>query len=172
MIRFKAVLQKFGEKGEKTGWTYILIPKKTAQQIKKDCKRSFRVKGKIDEHPVHAIATIPMGEGDFIIAINASIRKAIKKIHGAEVKLELEEDTAKLKLSEELISCMKDDPGALKYFNSLPQSHRNWYSNWVESAKTDQTKAKRIGTVIKACSQKMTYAEMMHQYRDERKLLG
>lgn len=33
MVTFKAMLQKFGSKGEKTGWTYIDIPKKIAQNL-------------------------------------------------------------------------------------------------------------------------------------------
>ena len=77
MINFKALLQKFGRKGEKTGWTYIDIPKKIADKIKPGGKKSFRVKGKIDDLPIKATALTPMGEGNFILAINAQIRKII-----------------------------------------------------------------------------------------------
>ncbi len=172
MVRFKAMLEKFGAKGEKTGWTYVSIPAKTAAKIKADCKKSFRVKGKIDEHSLKGVATVPMGEGEFIIAVNAVMRKAIKKFHGAEVIMQLEEDKAQIKILEELTECFKDDPDAAKYFNSLPQSHRNWYSNWVKGAKTEITTSKRITVVIKACSQKMIFSEMMKAYRDERRLRG
>jgi len=168
MIRFKALLEKFDAKGEKTGWTYVAVPEKIAQQLKPGNKRSFRVKGKIDEHPIKAVAMVPMGEGNFIIAVNAIMRKAIRKIHGAKVIMELEEDKATLKISEDLSTCLKDDPGALKYFNALPQSHRNWYSNWVKSAKTDMTRSKRIATVIRGCTQQLNFREMLKQYREER----
>jgi len=50
MISFHAVLQKFGDKGEKTGWTYIEVPAKMAGFLKENNKKSFRVKGKIDLH--------------------------------------------------------------------------------------------------------------------------
>ena len=50
MTKFETILQKFGEKGEKTGWTYIEIPAHIAHEIKSDCKVSFRVKGTIDNH--------------------------------------------------------------------------------------------------------------------------
>jgi len=171
MIRFKALLQKFDAKGEKTGWTYVAVPEKIALQIKPDNKRSFRVKGKIDEHPIKAVAMVPMGEGNFIIAVNAAMRKAIRKIYGAGVLMELEEDKAPLKISEDLSICLKDDPDALKYFQSLPQSHRNWYSNWVKSAKTDMTRSKRIATVIKCCAQQMSFQEMMKEYSDQLKTI-
>ena len=112
MIRFIGILQKFGDQGEKTGWTYISIPHKIAEKLKQDNKISFRIKGKIDTYSLRGVALIPIGEGNFIMAVNATIRKAIKKIHGAEVVLELEEDKAPVKLSGELIACFKDDPPA------------------------------------------------------------
>lgn len=168
MIRFTTVLKKFGEKGEKTGWTYIDIPQKTADKLKAGCKKSFRVRGKIDEHIIKALALTPMGDGDFILAINASIRKAIKKIHGAEVEILIEEDVEPIKLSLEMIECLKDEPSAFKYFNELPPSHKNWFSNWVKSAKTITTTANRIATVVKACQMKMGFAEMMKAYKENK----
>ena len=171
MVRLKGVLQKFGDQGEKTGWTYISIPHKIAQELKPNNKKSFRVKGNIDSNILKGVALIPVGEGNFIMALNASMRKAIKKIHGAEVLLELEEDKTPVKLSSELIECFKDDPEAFKYFNGLPPSHRNWYSNWVKAAKTENTKAKRIATVIKSCAQQLTFSEMMKQYKEERNII-
>ena len=104
MVTFKAVLQKFGKKGEKTGWTYIDIPEKIARKLKPNCKKSFRVKGKIDEHCIKEIALTPMGDGNFILAVNASIRKAIKKIEGAFVKVNMEEDTEELLSDAELLN--------------------------------------------------------------------
>ena len=79
MVTFKAMLQKFGSMGEKTGWTYIDIPEKIAQNIKPGFKKTFRVKGKIDEHCIKGLALTPMGDGNFILAVNASIRKVIEK---------------------------------------------------------------------------------------------
>ena len=166
MIRFKAILEKFAAKGEKTGWTYIKVPAKIAEQIKPGNKKSFRVKGKLDDHLIKAVAMIPMGGGDFIIAINAVMRKAIRKIHGAQAELQLEEDKAPVKIAADLTECFSDDPDAEKYFNALPASHRNWYSNWVKGAKTEMTKSKRIAGVIKACTQRLTFSEMMKQYRE------
>ena len=171
MIRFECLLEKFGDQGEKTGWTYISIPHKIAEKLKPDHKKSFRVKGKIDTHILKGVALIPMGEGDFIMAVNATMRKAIKKIHGAKVRMDLEEDITPVKLSAELITCFKDEPAAYQYFNSLPPSHRNWYSNWVKTAKTENTMTKRIAAVIKSCSQNLTFSEMMKQYKEERNII-
>ena len=171
MINFKTQIQKFGKNGEKTGWTFIDIPKNLAEKIKPNCKKSFRVKGKIDEYLINMTAVIPIGNGDFILPINATIRKAIKKIHGALVVIQLEEDEDKIILSPEMLECLKDEPAAYKYFAALPPSHKNWFSNWVKSAKTDITVAKRISIIVKACTQKMSFSEMMKAYKDDKKLI-
>ena len=171
MVTFKAVLQKFGSKGEKTGWTYIDIPEKIAQKLKPGCKKSFRVKGKIDEHCIKGIALTPMGDGDFILAVNAVVRKAIKKIEGAFVKINIEEDIEELLTDAELLECLKDEPTAYDFFKKLTPSHQNWFSNWVKSARTQTTKTKRLAIIVTACIQKLQFAEMIKMYREEKKLI-
>lgn len=79
MITFKAQIERYGEMGEKTGWSYVFIPKSLANQIKADCKKSFRIRGRIDDVAIAGMATVPVGEGDFIIALKASLRKQLKK---------------------------------------------------------------------------------------------
>ncbi|MFX5998869.1 DUF1905 domain-containing protein, partial [Acinetobacter baumannii] len=79
MIQFATIIKKFAKQGEKTGWTYIEIPEAIAQQIKPNNKKSFRVKGKLDSFSIKGIALLPMGEGSFIMALNAEMRKGIKK---------------------------------------------------------------------------------------------
>lgn len=171
MVVFKTVLKKYGDNGEKTNWTYIDIPAKIAEQIKPGCKKSFRVKGKIDNCDFNAVATIPIGEGNFIVPINATIRKSIKKIHGATVEIQIKEDLQKLMHDEELMTCLNDEPSALNFFKSLPTSHQNWFSNWVKSARTAVTKTKRITIIIVACAQQMSFPEMMKKYKNENNLI-
>ena len=161
MISFKTTLLKFDKQGEKTGWTYITIPQKIAQQLKPDNKRSFRVKGTIDELAIRSVALLPMGAGDFIMAINATMRKGILKRKGDTVKLALELDHTVQKISPALLACLEDEPDAVEYFKKLPGSHQQYYSKWIESAKTDATKTKRIASAINAFSKKMSFSQMM-----------
>ena len=165
MTIFKTILQKFGEKGEKTGWTYIEIPAHIAHEIKADTKLGFRVKGFVDSFPVKLLALLPMGEGDFIIPINAQIRKGIRKEEGAMIILNLEEDTDELPQSEELMMCLEDEPKALEMFLKLPKSHQTYYSKWIDSAKTIETKTKRITMTVRGMLMGMTYPEMLKYYR-------
>ena len=171
MVKFSTTILKFDSQGEKTGWTYIIIPAKIAQQLNPGIKKSFRVKGKLDEFIIEKVALMPMGEGDFIMAVNAAMRKGIRKQKGATLKIELEVDKSPILPPSELIECMADEPEALKYYNSLPQGHRNYFTKWIDSAKTDATKAKRIALVIKTMLRKMDFGAMLREERDERKKL-
>ena len=171
MVKFTTTILKFNTQGEKTGWTYITIPAKIAQQLNPGIKKSFRVKGKLDDYSIEKIALFPMGEGNFIMPINAAIRKSIRKQKGATIQVAVQIDKAPLLPSAELLECMADEPEALEYYNSLPQGHRNYFTKWIETAKTDTTKAKRIALVIKTMVRKMDFGAMLREERDERKRL-
>jgi hypothetical protein len=163
MVQFSATIKKFGEQGEKTGWTYIQVPAEVACQLKPNNKKSFRVKGKFDDYKFEKVSLLPMGGGDFIIPINASIRKGIHKGKGATIAVNMEVDESRLELDGDLLKCLQDEPTALSYFQTLPKSHQNYYSKWIESAKTEATKAKRIALTVTACAKRMSYGEMMRE---------
>jgi uncharacterized protein YdeI (YjbR/CyaY-like superfamily) len=59
------------------------------------------------------------------------------------------------------MECLADEPEAAAFFNSLPGSHQQYFSRWIESAKTDATKTKRIAMAINAFSKKLGYSQMM-----------
>ena len=95
------------------------------------------------------------------------MRKAIQKRNGDSVSVNLEEDNTKQKLSTSLLACLEDEPDGKAFFFTLPPSHQQYYSKWIESAKTDTTKTKRIATVLQALSHKLTYSQMMEFHRKE-----
>lgn len=160
-VTFKATLHKFEKKGEKTGWTFIDIDEEIISQLKPGHKRSFRVKGRIDNYAFKAMSLLPMGEGDFIMTVNGEVRKKIRKKEGDTVLVEISEDKAPVKISADLLACIEEDKKAKAFFETLPGSHRNYFSKWIESAKTPETKAKRIAQAMTAFQNKQGYAEMM-----------
>jgi hypothetical protein len=166
MVIIKTIIKKFGKMGEKTGWSYVEISAAQANKIKPDYKRSYKVKGTIDEMEIQQTAMIPMGGGAFIIPLKAGLRKKIGKESGDKVVLKLEEDEKEYQLDKELILCMKDEPVAYVKFKKLPRSHQNYYSKWVESAKTPETKSRRIGVVINGILQDHTLREMLIANRE------
>jgi hypothetical protein len=165
MLTFTAILQKFDKKGEKTGWTYLEIPAHLAQELNPDTKTSYRVKGHLDEFPIKLVALLPMGDGGFIMPVNADMRKGIYKKEGASVKVAIEVDTDPLPLSADLLDCLADEPAALAFFNTLPKGHQNYYSKWIEDAKTTETKTKRITQAVKGLAMGLGYGEMIRYFK-------
>ena len=166
MIAFTATLQKFKDKGEKTGWTYINIPEKLANELNAGTKTSFRVKGKLDKQVIKQVALLPMGDGDFIMAINASMRKGIGKKAGEKIKVSLELDKSEFVFSSDFMACLEDEPKAMETFSKLPPSHQKYFSKWIDSAKSDHTKVKRITQSIQGLAMGFGYAEMIRYFRE------
>ncbi len=165
MIKFITAILKFNKQGEKTGWTYIEIPAILAQQLLPGYKKSFRVKGKLDEHTIQQVALLPMGQGNFILPLNAAMRKAIGKRKGAKLEVQLLLDKSVYELNKELMECLADEPAALEFFKSKPLSFQHYYSKWIESAKTDVTKAKRIAMAVSSLALKIEFGEMLRNQR-------
>ncbi|RKR85708.1 bacteriocin resistance YdeI/OmpD-like protein [Mucilaginibacter gracilis] len=163
------MILKFADQGEKTGWRYIDVPADIAQELKPGNKKSFRVKGMLDGFAFAGLALMPMGNGNFIMALKADIRKAIHKREGAMLNVSLEVDhDYKVEIPDDLMECFDADPEALLFFNSLVQSHRDYFIKWIESAKTEATRVKRIVNTVNAASRRMAYNEMIRALKNEK----
>ena len=94
MVQFTSEIRKFAHQGEKTGWTFIDVPEEIAVQLLPGNKKAFRVKGFLDSHAFGGVSLVPMGGGDFILPLNAAVRKQIGKSRGAILQVKLEVDTS------------------------------------------------------------------------------
>ncbi len=169
MVKFKTTIMRFDRQGEKTGWTYISVPASIAAKLKPGNKKGFRVKGKIDEFSFHGSALLPMGGGDFILTLNAAFRKGIGKGQGASVIAVLEaDDEFKIVAPPELVECLEDEPTANLFFNKLTISHQGYFIKWIESAKTEETKARRIANTVNACLRKQDFGMMLRSIKKEK----
>lgn len=131
--------------------------------MKPGFKKSFRVKGLLDEYAIKSVALIPMGDGKYIMPVNATMRKAIKKNKGQKVTVQIEADDEIIPLSSSFLECLQDDPEAMKNFKKMPPSHQQYYSKWIESAKTDATKIKRIAMAVNGLARNMDYGAMLRE---------
>ena len=172
MIRFTAVIQKFGEQGEKTGWCYIIIPAALAGKLISGNKKSFWVKGKLDEYAFQKRALLPRGDGDFIMPLNATVRKAIRKQKGDKLKVEMDVDTGKIEPPADLMACLADEPKALEFFRQLSKSHQNYFGSWIGSAKTEATRTKRIVQAVNAMAKSRNFGEMLRALKKEKEDWG
>lgn len=172
MIHFKTIIKKFDRQGEKTGWTYITITARHAELINAGVKTSYRVKGMLDNYAIEKIAVMPMGDGSFIMPLNATIRKGIKKQKDATLEVHLELDKEPVKIDRDFMECLEDEPVALQTFGKFPKGHQNYFSKWIESAKTEPTKAKRIAMAINALAKGWGFPEMIRANKKEKERDG
>src|SRR3954464_5812261 len=117
MVNFRAIVQRFGEQGEKTGWTYLQVPEEIASQLMPGNKKSFRVKGRLDGFVFEQTALIPMSGGNFIMPLNTSVRKNLGKKKAKTIEFFMEVDSSMVQICPALLQCLADEPQALQYFN-------------------------------------------------------
>lgn len=160
-VSFKSKLEKYGQQGEKTGWTYLLIPAAIASQLQPSNKKSFRVKGVIGVLKVEQLALLPIGEGDFILPVKKEMRKSLGISLGEQVPMKLELDTNAFEINTELLECLEDDPPAKEFYNSLTPSHQRYFSKWIDQAKTEETKIARLTRCVQALAKKWDYGQMI-----------
>jgi uncharacterized protein YdeI (YjbR/CyaY-like superfamily) len=97
------------------------------------------------------------------------MRKGTGKRKGAQLSVQLEaDDEFSIQVNPEFLECMKDEPRALSFFNSLPKSHRDYFTKWIESAKTEPTKTRRIAEAVNALSRNQGYGEMLRELKKQK----
>ncbi|HMV07538.1 MAG TPA: YdeI/OmpD-associated family protein [Cyclobacteriaceae bacterium] len=163
MVTLTCRIEKSPDKG---GWSYIIIDKKHAEKLKPGTRTSFRVKGTLDKHRIERTSLLPIREGRFMLPVNGAIRKATGKKAGDKITVSLMLDESKIVLSADLMTCLKDDVEAMKFFKSLPGSHQKYYSKWIETAKSAHTKTKRIAFCLTAFSKHLNFTDMMKEYKN------
>lgn len=143
LVNKKYLLEKFDGKG---GWTYVRLP-----EIRKDKKtqsRGIKVKGTIDGFEISKYHLMPLGQMKLFLPVRAEIRKKIKKEAGDSVHIILYEDNDLLLVPDEIMVCLHDEPAALKFFESLSESEKKYYIQWIEAAKREETKVNRLAKMI------------------------
>ena len=163
MVRFTVTIQQDSRDPEKQGWSFIIINKTISNKLNPGVRKGFRVKGKLDNYEIKQTSLLPVSGERFMLPINARMRKATGKKAGDKLVVEMEVDKTKLKLSTDLLVCLKDEPTAEKYFKSLPPSHQRYFSNWIEGARTEPTRAKRIALTLAALSRQMHFGMMLRE---------
>lgn len=141
--KFKVKLIKDDEIG---GWTKFDIPfdvEKTFGQ-----KGYVKVKGTIDNHPFNNIKLMPVGDGTYCMAVKEELRKAIGKGNDDTVSIVMELDQNELTIPTDLSKALDKNKKAKDFFNSLTESNKNYYVNWVTTAKKEETRQSRVEKTI------------------------
>ena len=169
MIRFTATILRFDEQGEKSGWSYLPVPADLAAQLKPGSRKSFRVRGSLDTFPIKGVSLVPVGDGNFILPFNATMRRGTGKRVGASVVATLEPDSPILPVPADLSAWLEEDEAAKNVFLALPQSHKHYWIKWLESVKTTAGREARLARAVAALSQGFGFAEMLRAEKAARR---
>jgi Bacteriocin-protection, YdeI or OmpD-Associated/Domain of unknown function (DUF1905) len=94
-------------------------------------------------------SVVRMG-GEFMLGLNREVREGAGVASGDEVDLELELDTKprEVEVPPALAAALAADAEALAAFQKLAYTHRKEYARWVEEAKKDETRDRRVAKTL------------------------
>jgi hypothetical protein len=165
VLKAKAKITKLGN--DNGAWSIIVLTRKQVARLSPPSGCSFRIKGKLDDYPIKFKSLLPLGDGRFMLMINAEMRKGTGKGAGDTLNLAFELDTSKKRISSEFLACLKDDPAAYKFFKTLNKSNQHYFDFWIRSAKTADTKAERIALSISALASGKKYSELRRSLKTD-----
>lgn len=140
--KFTAVIEDPGQ-----GGAYITIPFDVEQVYG---KKRVKVKAWFDGE-FYQGSLVCMGGTEHILGVRKDIREKIGKSIGDTIEIILEEDTEprKVDIPSDLQGALDQEPVAQAAFAGLAYSHQKEYVQWVEGAKREQTRQKRIEETIR-----------------------
>jgi hypothetical protein len=144
MKKFKAVLEN--PEG-KMDVAYVSIPFDVESVY--GSKGQVKVKAMFDGHPYRGVLT-NMGTGCHIIGLRKDIRQAIGKQVGdvVQVTIEKDEEERVVNVPEDLKKLLAKSKKAQSFFDSLSYTNRKEYALWIDSAKKEETKLKRMKEIL------------------------
>lgn len=88
--------------------------------------------------------------GEFLVGLSRAVCEAAGVKAGDTVEVELALDTAprEVDVPAQLAEALKANPAALAAFDALAYTHRKEYARWVEEAKREDTRERRITKAI------------------------
>ncbi len=94
--------------------------------------------------------TVTRMGGEFLVGLNRAVREGAGVEVGDTVEAQLELDTAprEVEVPDALASGLADDPAARDAFEALAYTHRKEFARWVEEAKRDETRQRRVAQAL------------------------
>lgn len=88
--------------------------------------------------------------GEFMLGLNRAVREAAGAEAGDRVEVNLELDTAprEVEVPQALADALAADSDAREAFDRLAYTHRKEYARWIEEAKRDETRKRRLAQAL------------------------
>jgi Domain of unknown function (DUF1905)/Bacteriocin-protection, YdeI or OmpD-Associated len=156
LVNKQYLLEKFPGKG---GWTFARIPE--VLQHKSNPFGWVKVKGSIDGVELTGYHLMPMGNGQLFLPVKAAIRKAIGKKEGDRVQVILYADNDALVIPDEMQLCIGDEPAAARFFRSLSDGEKKYYTQWIYSAKKESTRIERLAQTVNRLARHLKFHDKL-----------
>jgi uncharacterized protein YdeI (YjbR/CyaY-like superfamily) len=84
--------------------------------------------------------------GETLLGLNRGVRESagVRAGDTVEVAIELDTTPREVDMPEALASALAGDPAAKAAFEALAFTHRKEYARWVEDAKRQETRERRV----------------------------
>jgi hypothetical protein len=104
----------------------------------------FPVKATINGHTLHL--SVARMRGEFLLGFSKANREAADLQAGNKVTLELELDSAprEVDVPPALAAALAADPKSQRAFDKLAFTHRKEFARWIEEAKREDTRERRV----------------------------
>lgn len=126
----------------KGGWTFVKFPKDILATSK--AFGMMKVSGSIDDFSFEGKHLMPMGNGYIFLPVAKPIRTKIGKNEGETVWVKLYREEIPEELPQELIDCLKDDPGKHELFQKLSKSQQKHWLEHIYSTDKIEERSERI----------------------------
>lgn len=144
--KFRAVIE-----AAEGGGAFVTIPFDVEQVFG---KKRVQIKATLDGEPYRG-TLVRMGGPCHILGVRKDIRDKIGKSFGDEIEVVVEEDTEprEVQVPPDLQEALERNPEAAAFFKQLAYTHQKEYVQWIEEAKREQTRQRRIDQTIERLKQ-------------------
>jgi hypothetical protein len=139
-LKFSAELMQHG----KMNAAYIEFPFDVEELF--GVKGQVKVKALIEGKVMYRGSLAKMGYDCHVLGITQEVRKQLDKKFGEKINIILEQDLEEriVPIPGDVQKMMSKNKKASEFFSKLSFTHRKEYISWIESAKKEATRSKRI----------------------------
>ena len=102
--------------------------------------------------------TVTRMRGEFLLGLNRAVRQeaGVEAGDTVEVKVELDTTPREVEVPEALANALAEDAEARAALDRLAYTHRKEYARWIDGAKRDETRQRRVAQALEMLRQGKT----------------
>jgi hypothetical protein len=138
---------KLTPRGPKGAWTFMIVPFSVEKVF--GTKARLPVEGTMNGFPFRN-SLMPEGDGTHAMMVGKDLQAGANAKSGDTVSVVLwrDDQPRPVAVPGELLSALKKNAQAGKFFEALSPSCKREYASWIAGAKQPETKARRVARAI------------------------